>query len=59
MADERIPYEDQYFNHIICCGAMHCVVDLATLFAEVNRMIKKGGRFAFTIAPQETKIWSY
>ncbi len=55
MTDERIPYEDQYFNHVICCGAMHFVGDLANLFAEVRRVMKKGGLFAFTIAPQETE----
>ena len=55
MTDEHIPYEDQYFNHVICCGAMHFVGDLANLFAEVRRVMKKEGLFAFTIAPQETK----
>lgn len=55
MADERIPYKDQYFNHVICSGAMHFVGDLANLFAEIKRVMKKGGLFAFTIAPQETK----
>ena len=55
MADEEIPYENQYFDHVISCGAMHFVGDLSKLFAEVRRVMKKGGIFAFTIAPQETR----
>lgn len=56
MADERIPYEEHYFDHVICCGAMHFVGDLGNLFTEVKRVMKSGGIFAFTIAPQETEV---
>ena len=56
MNDERIPYEEQYFDHVICCGAMHFAGDLRNLFTEVKRVMKPGGIFAFTIAPQETEV---
>jgi predicted TPR repeat methyltransferase len=56
MTDERIPYEEHYFDHVICCGAMHFVGDLGNLFTEVKRVMKPGGIFAFTIAPQETEV---
>ena len=45
MADERIPYEEHYFDHVICCGAMHFVGDLGNLFTEVKRVMKPGGIF--------------
>ena len=51
---DRIPYKDQYFNHVISCGVFHFVGDLSNLFADVKRVIKKDGIFAFSIAPQET-----
>ena len=54
MSHEQIPYEDHYFNHVVCCGAMHFIADLRSLFLEVKRVMKGGGIFAFTIAPQET-----
>ena len=51
---EPIPYSNHYFDHVVCCGVMHFFNELNTLFAEVKRIIKSGGIFAFTIAPQET-----
>ncbi len=51
---EPIPYNNQYFNHVVCCGVLHFVKDLTALFSEVKRVIKSGGIFSFTIAPHET-----
>jgi len=51
-----IPYKDGYFNHVICCGVLHFVSDLNKLFFEVKRLLKKGGIFAFTFAPQKKSI---
>lgn len=51
---DTIPYTDHYFNHVISCGVFHFVGDLSDIFADVKRVIKKSGIFAFTIAPQET-----
>ena len=50
----RIPYDDHYFNHIICCGVFHFLGDLGNLFSEAARVIKKGGIFAFTVSPGTT-----
>lgn len=55
MTCDQIPYKDHYFDHVICCGTMHFVGDLSNLFVEVERVMKHGGIFAFTIASQETK----
>jgi len=56
MTREPIPYKDRYFDHVVCCGVLHFVSDLNKLFSEVKRVIRRGGIFAFTIAPQETAV---
>ena len=53
---EPIPYKDRFFDHVICCGVLHFVSNLNNFFSEVKRLIRKGGIFAFTIAPRETSI---
>ena len=52
---EPIPYGDSSFDHVVCCGVLHFVKDLAALFSEVRRAMRSGGIFAFTIAPHETQ----
>jgi predicted TPR repeat methyltransferase len=54
ITKDPIPYEDLYFNHVVCCGVLHFMRDLTGLFSEVKRVMQNGGIFAFTIAPQET-----
>ena len=56
MTREPIPYRDRCFDHVVCCGVLHFVSDLNNLFSEVKRVIRRGGIFAFTIAPQETAV---
>lgn len=56
LAVNKIPYNDAYFNHIICSGVFHFLSDLENIFSEVARIIKKGGIFAFTIAPDNTEL---
>ena len=51
---DRIPYKSKYFNHVICCGVFHFIGDLSDIFTDARRVMKEGGIFAFTIAPQET-----
>ncbi len=51
---EAIPYEDNFFDHVICCGVLHFWGDMEALFSEVCRVLRSGGIFAFSIAPQET-----
>ena len=46
-----VPYADNYFNHVICCGVLHFLRNLEKLFKEAARVIKPGGIFSFTIAP--------
>ena len=51
ISREPIPYSDQTFDHVICCGVFHFLSDLSGVFSEVKRVIRPGGIFAFTIAP--------
>lgn len=53
---EPIPYKDRCFDHVVCCGVLHFVSDLNNFFSEVKRVMRTGGIFAFTIAPQETAV---
>ena len=53
---EAIPYDNQYFDHVVCCGVLHFVSDLMPLFSEVKRVMRSGGIFAFTFAPQESAM---
>jgi predicted TPR repeat methyltransferase len=44
-----IPYVDQSFDHVIACGVFHLIGHLDGIFAEVKRLMRGGGAFAFTI----------
>jgi predicted TPR repeat methyltransferase len=55
LLEKRIPYNDDYFNHIISCGVFHFLGNLENIFSEVARIIQKGGIFAFTISPDKVK----
>jgi ubiquinone/menaquinone biosynthesis C-methylase UbiE len=47
-----LPYADNFFNHVICCGVFHFFDDLAAIVKEVLRIIKPKGIFAFSVAAQ-------
>ena len=51
LSDNKLPYNDNSFNHIICCAVFHFLSDLGNIFSEVVRKMKQGGIFAFTISP--------
>ncbi len=56
LSENRIPYIDGYFNHIICSGVFHFLSNLENIFSEVGRIVKEGGIFAFTIAPKSIVV---
>jgi predicted TPR repeat methyltransferase len=58
LLEKRIPYNDAYFNQIICSGVFHFLGDLENIFSEVARIIQEGGIFAFTIAPDKVRDYS-
>ncbi len=43
-----IPYDNEHFNHVFSSEVFEHVFNLDELFAEINRVLKPGGKFAFT-----------
>lgn len=43
------PFNNSFFNHVICCGVFHFIGELDNLFEEISRVQKKDGVFAFTV----------
>jgi predicted TPR repeat methyltransferase len=43
------PYGRETFDHVTACGLFHFIGDLDVAFAEVERLLKSGGSFGFTI----------
>jgi len=43
------PYQNEKFNHVICCGVFHFIGELNLIFEEISRIQKSGGIFAFTV----------
>jgi ubiquinone/menaquinone biosynthesis C-methylase UbiE len=44
------PYQDESFSYVICCGVFHFFDLILPIFKDVQRVLKTGGIFAFTIA---------
>jgi predicted TPR repeat methyltransferase len=42
------PYPSQAFDHLICCGVLHFIPELETIFSEAARLLPDGGSFGFT-----------
>jgi predicted TPR repeat methyltransferase len=49
--DFPVPFNDSFFNDVICCGVLHFFENISSLFNEIKRLIRKNGIFAFTISP--------
>jgi ubiquinone/menaquinone biosynthesis C-methylase UbiE len=54
LRGNKLPFSDNYFNHIISCGVFHFLDDLENIFSEASRIMINGGKFAFTFAPGST-----
>ena len=50
IQDVPLPFLDNSFSHIVCCGVFHLFGDLLPTIKEVVRILKPAGIFAFTIA---------
>ena len=42
------PYPSGSFDHVVCCGVMHFIPELAGIFGEAQRLLAESGLFAFT-----------
>lgn len=46
---DRFPYEDEYFSTVLCCELLeHLKEDPMHMLAEINRVLKPGGRLVLT-----------
>ncbi len=43
------PFDDEAYEHVLCCGVMHFFKDISPVFTEASRVLKPGGTFTFTI----------
>ena len=50
IAEIPLPYADVTYNNIICCGVFHFFSDIAPVIRDVTRILKRKGRYAFSIA---------
>ena len=46
------PYSDLAYDHAIACGLLHFFGNLSFVFAEIGRLLKTNGVFAFTFLTQ-------
>ncbi len=49
LLDFPWPFHDKMFDHVVCCGVFHFMGELDNAFAEIARIQKTGGIFAFTV----------
>lgn len=47
-----LPYPSDFFDHVICVAVLNSFSDLAPLFAEIRRILKPEGMYAFTVEEQ-------
>jgi ubiquinone/menaquinone biosynthesis C-methylase UbiE len=45
-----LPYSDNSFPFVICCGVFHFFAELQSFISEASRIVQPNGIFAFTIA---------
>jgi len=45
-----LPYPDNSFSHIVCCGVFHFFGELLPVIQDSCRILRTGGIFGFTIA---------
>ncbi len=55
IQDVPLPYSDNTFSHIVCCGVFHAFGNLLPITKEAYRILRPGGIFAFTILSLITK----
>ena len=48
LQDTPWPYDAASFDHVICVGVCHFIGGLEAVLAEVGRVLRPGGLFAFT-----------
>lgn len=49
----ELPFADESIDVVNCCGALHLFPELDTALAEIQRVLKPGGRFTTAVFRQE------
>ena len=49
LLDDKLPFEDSSYDHVIAAGVLHFFNDLDHIFKEVSRVLRKGGMFTLTV----------
>lgn len=49
-ADPTLPFDDDTFDHAVCCVSVDYLVRPIAVFAEVRRVVRAGGAFACTFS---------
>lgn len=47
------PYAAESMDHAVCCGVLNFFSDLAPVFQETARIVRKGGVFAFVVGDRD------
>lgn len=55
IQDVPLPYSDNSFSHVLCCGVFHFFGDLLPVIQDSYRLLKTSGIFAFTVATPTAK----
>jgi len=57
---EALPFEDQFFDAVICCGSLHLFADTAIALGEMARVMKPGAILSvFTFTAADAGILKY
>jgi 2-polyprenyl-6-hydroxyphenyl methylase / 3-demethylubiquinone-9 3-methyltransferase len=56
---EKLPFPDASFNHVACCDVLEHVDDLASVIAEIARVLKPGGLFLFDTINRTWVSWLF
>lgn len=54
-----LPFPDQRFDLVFSTEVIEHIEDTTAVFAEISRVLKRGGRFVFTTTLYFPSIWSY
>lgn len=62
-AEPRLPFAEGSFELVLCTASVEYLIDPQTVFTEVRRVLKRGGRFVLTFSdrwfpPKAIRVWS-
>ena len=55
----QLPFQDEQFSSVFMFGGIHHVPDRVSLFSEISRILKPGGRFYFREPVSDFFLWRW